>query len=137
MKKLIFQVRTRENENVSIRKGLMVIVNPDIDVCVEEYLADNVIYDFVNRPWLAEAVTVPNDQDIIDVIWYEMNADSTWSKIRVNGRKYYRSSLHKNAIMAFNFELVDEKIPENILDDDILGRLKARQEEYSNLLKNL
>lgn len=114
----------------------MAIVNPDIDVCIQEYKDDKTVYDFVGSPWLGQVMTSGNHQGLIDIVWFNKNVDGSWVKCKLDGRRLFRSSVHQDTLIIHNFDLEDGKIPETVMNSAI-GQLHDIQNKYNQILSQL
>jgi len=47
------------------------VVNTDLKDCVNEYRQDGVVHDYAAQSWLGQILSGPNDQDLIEMLWYK------------------------------------------------------------------
>jgi hypothetical protein len=129
---LNIQIRTREPDDDTIRKGCMVIVNPDIDDCVSENRNHGALHDFIQQPWLGQVTNCNAENNSVEIVWFQQESDGQWSKMKMKGR-LYKSVVNKSSLMIFNFDLVDNRIPQMVLDE-VREQLQAANDLYNRLL---
>lgn len=110
----------------------MVIVNPDVDACIEEFTTQGVVYDFVKQPWIGQVLSPPNADGYLTLVWYSRNPDDRWTIAKLDGRQRHKETVHKDTLMYVDFDLTDnQRIPENVFNDclpmltEVLHRYKT------------
>jgi hypothetical protein len=95
----------------------MAIVNPHLKDGVRKYQQEGTIYSFCEQPWLGQIVSLPNDQGYLEILWYHMEAEEKSKRGKTETGRLYKSSIHQETLMMWDFSLNEEKIPDDILNE--------------------
>jgi len=97
----------------------MVIVNPELNACIQEFQKSHVRHDFIKNPWLAQILTVPDKEGYLTIVWFKLDQTERWVKSG-GGRhsKAHTDRIHKKTLMFVDFFLTDDQqIPEAVLTE--------------------